>query len=251
MRVRVPPFAPQPERAKWRTWKPWEHWSGACRWRCRRRTSRRKVDERLKKLARNVRMPGFRPGKVPLKLVAQTYGPQVRIGGAGRRGAEVVQRRGEAGQPQGGGLSEDRDERRARRMPRVQRHLRGLSRGEGRRPGGRDASSGRRLEVDDAGGRQDDRDPAQAAHALRAGERAGARRRPADGRFRRERSTAQPFAGGEATDFAFVLGEGRMLPEFEAAARGMAPGEEKTLRAHLPRRLSWQGSCREKGRRSP
>ena len=38
----------------------------------------RKVDERLKKLARSVRMPGFRPGKVPLKLIAQTYGPQVR-----------------------------------------------------------------------------------------------------------------------------------------------------------------------------
>jgi len=38
----------------------------------------RQVDERLKKLARNIRMPGFRPGKVPMKLVAQTYGPQVR-----------------------------------------------------------------------------------------------------------------------------------------------------------------------------
>src|SRR5499427_7423096 len=38
----------------------------------------RQVDERLKKLARSVRMPGFRPGKVPMKLVAQTYGPQVR-----------------------------------------------------------------------------------------------------------------------------------------------------------------------------
>src|SRR5712692_5597833 len=38
----------------------------------------RQVDDRLKKLARNVRMPGFRPGKVPMKLVTQTYGPQVR-----------------------------------------------------------------------------------------------------------------------------------------------------------------------------
>src|SRR6185436_2051505 len=38
----------------------------------------RQVDERLKKLARNVRMPGFRPGKVPMKIVAQTYGQQVR-----------------------------------------------------------------------------------------------------------------------------------------------------------------------------
>src|SRR3970040_2717918 len=38
----------------------------------------RQVDDRLKKLARNVKMAGFRPGKVPLKLVAQQYGPQVR-----------------------------------------------------------------------------------------------------------------------------------------------------------------------------
>src|ERR687895_1783038 len=38
----------------------------------------RQVDARLKKLAKNVRMPGFRPGKVPLKLIAQTYGSQVR-----------------------------------------------------------------------------------------------------------------------------------------------------------------------------
>src|SRR3970040_1620832 len=38
----------------------------------------RQVDDRLKKLARNVKMAGFRPGKVPLKLVVQQYGPQVR-----------------------------------------------------------------------------------------------------------------------------------------------------------------------------
>src|SRR5438067_9041912 len=38
----------------------------------------RQVDARLKQLARNIKMPGFRPGKVPMKIVAQTYGPQVR-----------------------------------------------------------------------------------------------------------------------------------------------------------------------------
>src|SRR2546421_314298 len=38
----------------------------------------REVDERLRKLARNMKMPGFRPGKVPLKLIAQHFGPQVR-----------------------------------------------------------------------------------------------------------------------------------------------------------------------------
>src|SRR5256714_4228265 len=38
----------------------------------------RQVDTKLKQLSRNIKMPGFRPGKVPMKLVAQTYGPQVR-----------------------------------------------------------------------------------------------------------------------------------------------------------------------------
>ena len=38
----------------------------------------RQVDDRLKKLARDVKMPGFRPGKVPMKIVVQQYGPQVR-----------------------------------------------------------------------------------------------------------------------------------------------------------------------------
>ena len=35
----------------------------------------KQVDERLKKIARTVRMAGFRPGKVPMKVVAQQYGP--------------------------------------------------------------------------------------------------------------------------------------------------------------------------------
>ena len=36
------------------------------------------VSTRLKKLAQTVKMHGFRPGKVPLKVVAQQYGSQVR-----------------------------------------------------------------------------------------------------------------------------------------------------------------------------
>lgn len=36
------------------------------------------VESRLKKMARTVKMPGFRPGKVPMKMVAQQYGGQVR-----------------------------------------------------------------------------------------------------------------------------------------------------------------------------
>lgn len=36
------------------------------------------VENRLKKLSRTVKMSGFRPGKVPFKVVVQQYGPQVR-----------------------------------------------------------------------------------------------------------------------------------------------------------------------------
>jgi trigger factor len=42
------------------------------------------------------------------------------------------------------------------------------------------------------------------------------------------------FAGGKAEDFAFVLGEGRMLPEFEQAALGLKVGESKTFPLAFP-----------------
>src|SRR6266704_2392858 len=55
----------------------------------------REVEHRLRKLSRTVRLDGFRPGKVPLKIVAQHYGPQVRsevIGDAVQKAfSEVVQ----------------------------------------------------------------------------------------------------------------------------------------------------------------
>ena len=38
----------------------------------------KEVGERLRRLARSERMPGFRPGHVPLTLIQQRYGMQVR-----------------------------------------------------------------------------------------------------------------------------------------------------------------------------
>ena len=42
------------------------------------------------------------------------------------------------------------------------------------------------------------------------------------------------FEGGSATDFAMVLGEGRMLPDFEAGAIGKAAGETGTFDVAFP-----------------
>src|SRR3972149_9576935 len=40
-------------------------------------TIKAEVDSRLKRLARTVKMDGFRPGKVPMTVVAQRYGYSV------------------------------------------------------------------------------------------------------------------------------------------------------------------------------
>src|SRR4051794_27468395 len=37
------------------------------------------IHKRLSRLARTAKVAGFRPGKVPLKMIAQQYGPQVRM----------------------------------------------------------------------------------------------------------------------------------------------------------------------------
>ena len=42
------------------------------------------------------------------------------------------------------------------------------------------------------------------------------------------------FPGGQAKDFPIQLGEGRMLPEFEAAVTGLASGESKTFPLTFP-----------------
>ncbi|MGB6241000.1 MAG: trigger factor [Castellaniella sp.] len=42
------------------------------------------------------------------------------------------------------------------------------------------------------------------------------------------------FDGGTAQDFPFVLGQGRMLPEFEAAATGLKAGESKVFPLDFP-----------------
>ena len=193
----------------------------------------RQVDERLKKLARDVRMPGFRPGKVPLKLVAQTYGPQVRsevLGDAVQKAfTEVVKEANlrVAGYP--------RIEKKAAAddkalefsatfeiYPEVK--LGDLSAASIERP---------RVEVDDAA----------VDRTIEILRKQRTRFVPASRPARdADRLTVdfegtiagQAFDGGKAESFVFPLGEGRMLPEFEAAARGMSPGEAKTFAVRFP-----------------
>ncbi len=123
---------------------------------------------------------------------------------------------------------------------RVFRCLRDLSRRRGRR-------------------HRADRDRAATSGGHAAGRRSYARRAApaADDATRRQRGKREAadrvrvdftgtidgveFPGGQAKDFAIVIGEGRMLPEFEAAITGMKAGETKSFSLTFPGRLPRAG----------
>src|SRR6266850_2398654 len=193
----------------------------------------RQVDARLKQLARNIKMPGFRPGKVPMKIVAQTYGPQVRsevLSDAVQKTFTDAVKEANlkvAGYPR----IEKKDGADAAALefsatfevyPEVK--LGYLSSVKLERP---------QVSVDDAA-------VEKTIGILRKQRtRFVSVERPAkDG----DRLTVdfegaidgQPFAGGSARDFVFTVGEGRMLPEFDAAARGLSPGESKSFELSFP-----------------
>ncbi len=59
-------------------WKPSASSSAGSRCPCRSRRSRPRSSSGSPGWRKNVKVPGFRPGKVPMRMVAQQYGPQVR-----------------------------------------------------------------------------------------------------------------------------------------------------------------------------
>jgi trigger factor len=193
----------------------------------------RQVEAKLKQLARNVKMPGFRPGKVPMKIVAQTYGPQVRnevLGDAVQKSFSDAVREANlrvAGYPKiekKDGADEQALEFSATFEVYPEVKVGDLSGAAIEQP---------KVEIDEAAV---DR-TIEILRKQRA--RFVAASRPArDG----DRVTVdfqgtvggEPFEGGKAENFVMTLGEGRMLPEFEAAVRGMSPGESKTFSVKFP-----------------
>jgi trigger factor len=192
----------------------------------------RQVDERLKKLAKNARMPGFRPGKVPLKLIAQTYGPQVR--------SEV--------------LSDAVQKSFTNAVKEANLRVAGYPKIEKKDPASSALEFNATFEIypevkvgDLAGAKVEkpvlEVDDAAVDRTVEILRKQRTRFAPVERASREgDRVTVdfsgtidgQAFAGGEARDFGFTLGEGRMLPQFDAAARGMSPGQSKTFELDFP-----------------
>jgi len=194
----------------------------------------REIDTRLKHLSRTVKMHGFRPGKVPLKVVAQQYGPQVRqevLGDAIQRTfGEAVREQNlrVAGYPRfepkplGEGASQFEYSATFEVYPEVQAG--DVSASVIVRP---------QLEVSDA---EVDR-TVEVMRKQRATYEAVDRGvENADRVTLSYRGTIDgtEFAGGKAENQALVLGEGRLLPDFESQIRGMKTGDSKTFELRFP-----------------
>jgi len=193
----------------------------------------KQVDTRLKQLARNIKMPGFRPGKVPMKIVAQTYGPQVR--------SEVL---GDAVQKTFTDVVKEANLKVAG-YPRIEKK------------DGADAAALEfsatfeiypEVKVGELGNVTIDRpqvsvDDAAVQRTIDILRKQRTRFVPVERAAKEgDRITVdfegsidgQPFQGGKAEDFVFTIGEGRMLAEFDKEVRGMTPGEAKTFDLTFP-----------------
>ena len=191
------------------------------------------VQQRLKHLARTVKMAGFRPGKVPFKMVAQQYGPQARseaIGAAVDKsfGDKVrEQNLRVAGNPRiepksGGDQSILEFSAVFEVYPEIK--LGDVTAREIERPvlAITDAELEQTIEVL----RKQRTAYTEAARACANGDRV-----VLDFIGRRD---GEKFPGGEGKDFEMLLGGGQMLPDFEAAIAGMAAGGTKTFDLTFP-----------------
>ncbi|MBB2777218.1 UNVERIFIED_ORG: trigger factor [Comamonas terrigena] len=193
------------------------------------------VEARLKKVARTVKMDGFRPGKVPMNVVAQRYGYSVQYevlnDKVGEAFAQAVAETGlrVAGQPR-------------------------ISEKEGAAEGNADFEAVfevfPEVKIGDLAGAAVEKLTAEVDDAaiektldiLRKQRRTFAQRAADEAAVDGDRVTVdfegkidgEAFAGGKAEGFQFLVGEGQMLKEFEDAVRGMKAGESKTFPLAFP-----------------
>lgn len=198
-------------------------------------TIKNEVESRLKRLARTVKADGFRPGKVPMSVVAQRYGYSVhyevmndKVGEAFSKAANEAQVR-VAGAPRisekdGAPEGELAFDATFEVYPEVK--IGDLSAAEIERVSSEvtEAAIDKTLEI------------------LRKQRRTFAQRPAAEPAADGDRVTIDfegkidgvPFDGGKAEGFQFIVGEGRMLEAFEKAVRGMKSGESKTFPLQFP-----------------
>jgi len=198
-------------------------------------TIQSEIEARLKRLARTVKMDGFRPGKVPLNVVAQRYGYSVhhdvlndKVGEAFSTAANEARLR-IAGQPriterQGAAEGEMAFDAVFEVFPEVKLGDLAAAQVEKLSCPVEESAIDKTLDILRKQRRTFTQRPADAA--AESGDRITV---DFEGTI-----DGEPFEGGKADGFQFILGDGQMLKEFEEAATGMKVGERKTFQLAFP-----------------
>lgn len=192
------------------------------------------TDKKLKQTQRRAKIDGFRPGKAPLKMIAQMYGASAQNDVIN----ELVQRRfydvavaqelKVAGFPRFEGV-EEQDDKESFKVAAIFEVFPEVVIG--------DLSA---QEVEKVTAFVGDAEVDQTVEILR-------KQRTRFNHVEREarngdrviidfegKIDGEPFAGGASKNYAFVLGASQMLPEFEAGVVGMKAGESKDVTVNFP-----------------
>lgn len=195
----------------------------------------KEVQAQLKRVARTAKVQGFRPGKAPLSIIERSHGPGIRY--------DVIN--DEVGRSLDKVLSDS--QLRVAGSPQLEPKTEGVE--DGTLAFSATFEVYPEIEVPDLSTLQITRSTCEvsdadiqrtidilrrqrAVYEAREGRKAGEGDRVTldfVGRI-----DGEEFEGGKAEAFPFVLGQGRMLPEFETAVTGMAAGETNTFPLTFP-----------------
>lgn len=192
------------------------------------------TDKRIKQTQRRVKVDGFRPGKAPLKMVASMYGAGIQNDVMNDLAQDIFWKEVETQNLRVAALErvepveEQKDEANFQvgfvfeAMPEIK--IADLS----------------ALSIEKVVAEVKDEDVERTIEILR-------KQRTRFDRVEREaqdgdrviidfegKIDGEVFAGGEAKNYPFVLGQGQMLPEFEAGVKGLKEGESKDVEVSFP-----------------
>ena len=194
----------------------------------------KEVDSRLKSVGKNVKIKGFRPGKVPAKVVKQRYGAQIRQEVLSdllqQSYSDAVQQ--EKLNPAGGPKIETESGGDGKPfayvatfevMPEVK--LEGLDKIKVEKPDVEIADS----DLDDMieNLRKQKATWTEVDRASAKGDRIVV---DFEGRLKGE-----PIEGGQGKEVPVILGQGQMLGDFEKGLTGVKAGDEKTFKVKFPK----------------
>jgi trigger factor len=193
------------------------------------------VQAELKRAARTAKAPGFRPGKVPMAMLERTHAPGIRYDAINDKVGQAFEKAIEAS-----GL-------RIAGAPKLEPKTEGTP--EGTLAFYATFEVYPAVTVPDLAGLKIKRavttvGEAEVQRTVDILRKQRAEYAARDGRAAQDEDRVTldfagtiegvPFEGGQAEAFPFVLGQGRMLPEFETATRGMKAGETKVFPLPFP-----------------